>query len=346
MSKSLATWFTPSLQTISRAKGRSATAAAAYRACVKLADKLTGVIHDYRAKRGHVETILIGATNIAQLWNDAEAAEKRKDSTVARELMLPLPDQWTDNERRECVRDIAQHLRNTYGVAVASSIHAASKHDRNNHVHMMFTTRIVDEHGVFGKKTRILDEGLKNGEIKNLREAICKIVNEHAERLNSDFYVYAGKFSDIDLSHIPQKHIPIQAGKGYREFVTTQNVQIKIYNENSKRHQKKAELLKAELSSALVEEIAEKTAFPNGPKTVDVLPVEANTPKPLDNGLTFKITSDACEKAMSTYRTTLKNQSDLMLKKKQIESIKENWKSAHQAELVAFLQKLALVAMK
>ena len=158
MSKSLATWFTPSLQTISRSAGRSAVAAAAYRACVKLIDQTTGLIHDYTRKRGHVETLLVGADDISELWNKAELAENRKNSTVARELMLPLPDEWTNDERRECVRDIAQHLRNTYGVAVAASIHAPNRHDRNNHVHMMFTTRTVDIDGTFGKKTRILDD--------------------------------------------------------------------------------------------------------------------------------------------------------------------------------------------
>ena len=87
MSKSLATWFTPSLQTISRSAGRSAVAAAAYRACVKLIDQTTGLIHDYTKKKGHVETILIGASDISELWNKAELAETRKNSTVARELM-------------------------------------------------------------------------------------------------------------------------------------------------------------------------------------------------------------------------------------------------------------------
>ena len=238
MSKSLATWFTPSLQTISRSAGRSAVAAAAYRACVKLIDQTTGLIHDYTRKKGHVETLLIGADDISELWNKAEAAENRKNSTVARELMLPLPDEWTNDERRECVRDIAQHLRDTYGVAVGASIHGPGRHDRNNHVHMMFTTRAVDNDGNFGKKTRILDD-MKTGEVKNLREAICKIVNAHAEKLDSDFYVYAGKFSDIDKNHIPTKHIPINAGNGYRNAITAQNAQITIRRANLATHEKK-----------------------------------------------------------------------------------------------------------
>ena len=245
MSKSLATWFTPSLQTISRSAGRSAVAAAAYRACVKLIDQTTGLIHDYTKKKGHVATVLIGASDISELWNKAEAAENRKNSTVARELMLPLPDQWSDNERRACVRDIAQHLRNTYGVAVAGSIHAPNKKHRNNHVHMMFTTRTVDELGNFGKKTRILDD-MKTGEVSKLREAVCKIVNTHAEKIGSDFYVYAGKFVDIDKNHIPTKHVPIQAGKEYRAAIKAQNEQVKAYLADVAAHDKKAEQLEAD----------------------------------------------------------------------------------------------------
>ena len=326
MSKSLATWFTPSLQTISRSAGRSAVAAAAYRACVKLIDQTTGLIHDYTKKKGHVETILIGADDISELWNKAELAETRKNSTVARELMLPLPDQWTDNERRECVRDIAQHLRDTYGVAVSGSIHAPNRHDRNNHVHMMFTTRTVDELGNFGKKTRILDD-MKTGEVSKLREAICKIVNSHAEKLDSDFYVYAGKFSDIDKNHIPTKHIPITAGKDYRAAITAQNTQVKIHLANVATHEKKAELLKAELSNASILETAESTPAPDAPKSVDVERIEAIPFEDIESPFKRKLMPKACEKAYFRYQETLRKQRELKV-------IEEKWQAKH-AELLA-----------
>lgn len=325
MSKSLATWFTPSLQTISRSAGRSAVAAAAYRACVKLIDQTTGLIHDYTRKRGHVETLLVGADDISELWNKAELAENRKNSTVARELMLPLPDEWTNDERRECVRDIAQHLRNTYGVAVAASIHAPNRHDRNNHVHMMFTTRTVDIDGTFGKKTRILDD-MKTGEVSKLREAICKIVNAHAEKLDSDFYVYAGKFSDIDKNHIPTKHIPINAGGGYRNAITAQNAQITIHRANLATHEKKAELLKAELSNALNLDATESTPTPDAPISVDVKRVEATPPAELENPFKRKLMPAACEKAYFRHQETLKKQQKL-------KGIEEKCRSDH-AELL------------
>ena len=331
MSKSLATWFTPSLQTISRSAGRSAVAAAAYRACVKLIDQTTGLIHDYTRKRGHVETLLVGADDISELWNKAEAAETRKNSTVARELMLPLPDQWTDNERRACVLDIAQHLRDTYGVAAAGSIHAANRHDRNGHCHLMFTTRVVDDDGNFGKKTRILDD-MKTGEVKRLREAICKIINDHAEKLGSDFYVYAGKFSDIDKNHIPTKHIPINAGKEYRAAITAQNTQVKIHLANVATHKEKekqleAELLKAELSNALNLEAPKNTPAPKAPKTVDVKRVEATPPAELESPFKRKLVPKVCEKAYFKHQETLKKQQELKV-------IEDKWRAKYD-ELLA-----------
>ena len=326
MSKSLATWFTPSLQTISRSAGRSAVAAAAYRACVKLIDQTTGLIHDYTRKGGHVETILIGSDDISELWNKAELAETRKNSTVARELMLPLPDQWTDNERRECVRDIAQHLRDTYGVAVSGSIHAPNKHHRNNHVHMMFTTRTVDELGQFGKKTRILDD-MKTGEVKNLREAICKIVNAHAEKLGSDFYVYAGKFLDIDPTHIPTKHIPIQSGKEYRAAITAQNTQVKIHRANVANHEKKAELLKAELSNASILATPESTPAQSTPTSVDEKRVVPTPPAAPESPFKRKLVPKACEKAYFKHQETLKKQQELKV-------IEEKWRAKYD-ELLA-----------
>ena len=315
MSKSLATWFTPSLQTISRSAGRSAVAAAAYRACVKLIDQTTGLIYDYTRKGGHIETLLVGADDISELWNKAELAETRKNSTVARELMLPLPDQWTDSERRECVRDIAQHLRDTYGVAAAGSIHAANRHDRNGHCHLMFTTRVVDDDGNFGKKTRILDD-MKTGEVKRLREAICKIVNDHAEKLGSDFYVHAGKFSEKIEGHIPTKHIPINAGKDYRAAITAQNTQVKIHLANVATHKEKekqldAELLKAELSNALNLEAPENTPAPDAPKNVDVEKVGAAPPAELESPFKRKLMPEACKKAYFKHQETLKKQQEL-----------------------------------
>jgi hypothetical protein len=226
----LATWFTPSLQTISRSSGRSSVLAAAYRACTKLTDERIGKTTDYtpKGKHGLAGNICIGIPNddIGKLWNDAEKSETRVNSTVARELMVPLSAEWSDHERRECVRAIAQMLRDEYGVAVLASIHRPSRDNNNDHAHILFTTRTVDANGEFGKKTRILDDA-KTGEVKRMRESICAIVNKHAIANGSAWYVYAGKFSDIIQDHIPTKHISIKAGKNQKNRIDANRAEVK-----------------------------------------------------------------------------------------------------------------------
>ena len=226
---SLAMWFSPSLQTLSRKKGRSSVLAAAYRACAKLTDERLGTTSDYRPKGVHglAENLCIGVPgdDIGKLWNDAERSENRADATVARELMIPLSAEWTDGERRECVRDIAQHLRDTYGVAVLASIHRPARDNKNDHAHILFTTRTVDAEGNFGKKTRILDD-MKTGEVKKMREAVCEIVNTHARANGSDWYVHAGKFSEIVEDHIPTKHVSISSGKNQRKYIEANRAEV------------------------------------------------------------------------------------------------------------------------
>ena len=111
-----------SVKTISRSAGRSATAAAAYRAGVEIADERTGEIHDYRRKGGVESAELVlpagapeWAADRAALWNAAEQAEKRKNSTVAREFEIALPAELSPDERQRLARDFARELVERHG---------------------------------------------------------------------------------------------------------------------------------------------------------------------------------------------------------------------------------------
>ena len=72
---------------IARSKGRSATAAAAYRAAEKIMDERTGIINDYERKKGVLDKFVFNSAGLSreELWNLAEMSEKRSDSRVARE---------------------------------------------------------------------------------------------------------------------------------------------------------------------------------------------------------------------------------------------------------------------
>ena len=76
-----------SAKVISRGKGKSATAAAAYRAGEKITDARTGLTFDYSQRRGVYATEIIAPDHApdyvcvsAQLWNEVELFETRKNS--------------------------------------------------------------------------------------------------------------------------------------------------------------------------------------------------------------------------------------------------------------------------
>src|SRR3546814_20301061 len=89
--------FHLSVKVISRAAGRSAVAAAAYRAGERLHDERLDRDHDFRAKSGveHSEIMLPESaperfSDRATLWNEVEATEKRKDAQLAREVEFSI----------------------------------------------------------------------------------------------------------------------------------------------------------------------------------------------------------------------------------------------------------------
>ncbi|MBD9530661.1 MobA/MobL family protein [Comamonas sp. CMM01] len=239
-----------------RSKGRNAVAAAAYRSCTLLNDEQLGKVYDYRPKAGHVCTELfgvagleIGMDDIGTLWNSAERSETRKNSAVARELMVPLPHEWTDEQRRLCVRGLSEMLVARYGVAVMASIHRPAN-GQNNHVHILFTTREVDAQMNFGKKTRILDD-MKTGEVKNMREEVCRVMNEHAKANGADWYVYAGKFAEVEEWHIPTAHIPVNAPSELREAMEAENLAIVEARPLLKRIMEESKETAAQVEAAL-----------------------------------------------------------------------------------------------
>jgi len=163
-----------SLRIFSRSEGHSAVAAAAYRAGALLKDERTGRIHRYGKRHGVMGAFILAPKSAPQkfqdravLWNAAEASETRKNSRVAREVILALPHELTDTERKALASDMALYLVERYRVAVHVAVHspvAGDGHDpRNHHAHLLFTTREITPEG-FGAKTRILDDKKRLGQ--------------------------------------------------------------------------------------------------------------------------------------------------------------------------------------
>lgn len=176
-----------SVKAISRSAGRSATAAAAYRAGARIEDRRSGLIHDYRRRSGVAGSFVVApatagwADDRAELWNAAELAEKRCNSTVAREYELALPAELDAVGRSTLARRFAHHLVATYGVAADVAIHVPSVEgdQRNHHAHILTTTRVVEADRSLGAKTRVLDAAQTgSAEIEKLRSVWAEMVNQ------------------------------------------------------------------------------------------------------------------------------------------------------------------------
>lgn len=201
-----------SVKTIGRSSGRTATAAAAYRAGVEITDERTGEVHDYTRKSGVSSTDLVlppgapeWATDRAALWNAAEQSEKRKNSTVAREFEIALPAELSADQRRELAVTFAREIAERHKCAVDVAIHLPGKEgdNRNHHAHILTTTRRLGPDG-FGEKCRELDDQ-KSGEVQHWRQRWGELANAALER--------AGHAQRLDhRSHADRGLMPETAG--------------------------------------------------------------------------------------------------------------------------------------
>lgn len=223
------------VRTHSRSDGRSAVAAAAYRAAVALVDGRTGERHDYSRKRGVVGTSLVlpqlaSPWSRAELWDAAEAAEKRKNSCVARECEVALPHEVPLEDQARLANDFARWLSDRYSVAVDVALHQPTKmnDDRNVHAHMLMSTRALGAEG-FGAKTRVLDAAATGGpEIEIWRAEWATRVNALLEARKLDIRVDHRSHAERGLIEIPTIKEGRTAGSAERKAL---NEQIRETNE-------------------------------------------------------------------------------------------------------------------
>jgi len=172
---------------ISRSQGRSATAASAYRVAERIEDRRTGLTFDYAARGGVDHTEILAPDHApdwvrdrSELWNRVEESETRKNSQVAREVRVALPDELTHAQRVALVRDYAQTQFVDRGMVADIALHAPGRigDERNHHAHILLTTREVDAEG-FTTKNR---DWNKVEVLEGWREAWARDSNAALER--------------------------------------------------------------------------------------------------------------------------------------------------------------------
>lgn len=205
-----------SLTSIKRSDGRSAVAAAAYRAGERIRDDRAAKTHDYRKKgRGVIRRKLIGwRGSRSALWNRAEE-EKHPRAQVAREITIALPAELPPRWREMLAVEFGHYLRDRFGVAVDLAIHKPSARgdDRNEHAHLLFTTREVNDLGNFGRKTRELDE------IQTSRPALEEMRQAWADACNAALRLY-GSTARVDHRSYQRQGLDVESehqGRGTLE---------------------------------------------------------------------------------------------------------------------------------
>lgn len=207
-----------SMKTVSRSAGRSATAAAAYRAGVKIVDRRTGEIHDFTCKSGVLGAAVVlpqgGTMPRAELWNRIEEHHKRKDAVLAREIVIALPAELGQDDREHLALGYARELADRYGVAVDVALHAPGKEgdERNWHAHILMTACHVSPDGTLGKKAVALDPiHCKRNDLPNAadeqRERWADLANAALVKAGQEARIDHRSHAARDLDELPSYHL-------------------------------------------------------------------------------------------------------------------------------------------
>jgi Ti-type conjugative transfer relaxase TraA len=192
---------------VSRGRGQSIVAAAAYRAGITMRDERYGTLHNYTGRHGPAEHSEIMAPAAAPpwvadretLWNRVEAAELRKDSQLARLIEVGLP---VELQPQECIALLRDYIAKEF-VAKGMIADFSIRRDNsgNPQAHILLSLREIGASG-FGPKQRRWN-GKSN--LLEWRAAWAACANEHLAR--------AGHAVRIDHRTLEAQQIELAPGR-------------------------------------------------------------------------------------------------------------------------------------
>ncbi len=252
-----------SIKIVSRGKGKSAVAAAAYRSGETLTNNYDGVTHDFTRKGGIVHTEILlpphappDFADRSTLWNSVEKIEKAKNSQLAREIEIALPVELDKEQQIQLVREYVEENFVSVGMCADFAIH--NKQDGNPHAHIMLTMRPLEQSGEWGAKSKkeyLLDKDgqrikLKNGTFKSRkvdtvdwnsqekaevwRQAWADIANRYLAAQDRPERIDHRSFKRQGIEQIPTVHMGVAATQMERRGIVTdkgnQNREIREQN--------------------------------------------------------------------------------------------------------------------
>ena len=244
-----------SIKIVSRGKGKSAVAAAAYRSGEKLTNEWDGLTHDYTKKGGVVHSeILLPAhappafSDRSTLWNSVELSEKSNNAQLAREVEIALPVELSREEQTRLVREYCFSQFVSKGMIADFNLHDTG--GGNPHAHILLTMRPLDERGAWlpkSKKEYVLDENgekirLPSGRYKTRKVDLVDWNNrENAEvwrrawaDLANDFLAQNNRPERIDhrsyerqgIDQLPTVHVGVSATQMEKKGIVTERGEL------------------------------------------------------------------------------------------------------------------------
>ena len=299
-----------SIKIVSRGKGKSAVAAAAYRAGEKLTNEWDGLTHDYTKKGGVIHSeILLPAhappafSDRSTLWNSVELSEKSNNAQLAREVEIALPVELSREEQTRLVREYCSSQFVSKGMIADFNLHDTG--GGNPHAHILLTMRPLDEKGAWlpkSKKEYVLDENgekirLPSGRYKTRkvdlvdwnnrenaevwRRAWADLANEFLAQNNRPERIDHRSYERQGIEQIPTVHVGVSATQMEKKGIVTErgelNRNIKAANRILREIRRLVRGLKdwiAELKekkAALLEALAEARAQASEPTIPQLL---------------------------------------------------------------------------
>lgn len=222
---------------ISRNAGRSCVAALAYRSAEILVDQRTGETHDYRNKE-NVEYVEIVLHKNSPLWIQEisedcktsrqgalqklsdifEAAEKRKDARVYREIEFALPRELTKEQNIAWAREFVHDTCVAKGMLAIMNFHFdfdKKTGEEKPHCHVLLSTRELTETGLNPHKRPDWD---RVELVEEWREQYAQYQNaalkEHGFEERVDHRSYADQGLEIDPQPKRGRSIAEMTGRG------------------------------------------------------------------------------------------------------------------------------------
>jgi ATP-dependent exoDNAse (exonuclease V) alpha subunit len=232
---------------VSRGKGDSSVAAAAYQSRSRMVDERTGEVHNYSRNAGDVlfegiyapKDAPAWSRDRASLWNHVEAFERRKDAQLARSFDIALPHELTVEQNRYAVQDWVRDNFTRKGWIADVAVHApgAEGDDRNIHAHVLVVMRKLDGAELAAKKERAATVADRKSELEALRESWERIGNRHLERHGFEPTLDRRSFEDRGIEQLPTVHLGKDVSALERDGVTTDRGDLnrEIVAENERR---------------------------------------------------------------------------------------------------------------